>query len=48
MLSSALVALNRNAFVIQDQCETTVDLASRYAASSLDDLDFDELHRAAV
>jgi hypothetical protein len=41
MLSPALVALNRDAFVIQDECETTVDLAGRHAASSLDDLDLD-------
>jgi hypothetical protein len=39
MLSPALVALQRDAFVIQDACETTVDLAGRHAASSLDDLD---------
>jgi len=38
MLSPALVTLNRDAFVIQNQCETTVDLAGRHAASSLDDL----------
>ena len=48
MLSPALVALNRDAFVIQDDCETTVDLAGRHAASSLDDLDLDELNSAAV
>ena len=29
MLSPALVALNRDAFVIEDECETTVDLAGR-------------------
>jgi hypothetical protein len=45
MLSPALVALNRDAFVIQDECETTVDLAGRHAATSLDDLD---LESAAV
>ncbi len=48
MLSPTLVALNRDAFVIQDECETTVDLAGRHAASSLDDLDLDELNSAAV
>jgi hypothetical protein len=48
MLSPALVALNRDAFVIQDECETTVDLAGRDAASSLEDLDLDRLNDAAV
>jgi hypothetical protein len=48
MLSPALVALNRDAFVIQDECETTVDLAGRHAGSSLDDLDLDELNSAAA
>ena len=33
---SPLVALNRDAFVVQDERETTVDLAGRHAASSLD------------
>ena len=42
MLSPALVALNRDVFVIQDECETTVDLAGRDAASSLEDLDLGE------
>ncbi len=41
MLSPALVALNRDAFVIQEECETSVDLAGHRAASSLDDLDLD-------
>ena len=48
MLSPALVDLNRDAFVIQDEVDTTVDLAGRHAASSLDDLDLDELGSAAV
>jgi hypothetical protein len=48
MLSRALVALNHDAFVIQDEGETTVDLASRHAASSPDDLDLDELTSAAA
>ena len=48
MLSPALVALNRDAFLIQGECETTVDLAGRHAATSLDDLDLDELNSAAV
>jgi hypothetical protein len=39
MLSPALVALNRDAFVIREQCEMTVDLAGRDAASSLEDVD---------
>jgi hypothetical protein len=40
--------LARSALVIQDECETTVDLAGRHAPSSLDDLDLDELQSAAV
>ena len=48
MLSPALVALNRDAFVIQDDCETTVDLAGLHAASSLEDLDVEELNSAVV
>ena len=42
MLSPTLVALNRDTFVVQDECETTVDLAGRHAATSLDDLALDE------
>jgi hypothetical protein len=42
MLSPGLVALNRDVFVIQDECETTVNLAGRDAASSLEDLDLGE------
>jgi ParB-like chromosome segregation protein Spo0J len=42
MLSPALVALNRDAFVVQDNSETTVDLAGRHATSSLDDLELGE------
>ncbi|HEY6395931.1 MAG TPA: hypothetical protein VIX82_00610, partial [Solirubrobacteraceae bacterium] len=48
MLSPALVALHRNAFVIQDECETTVDLAGRHAATSLEDLDLDEFKSTVV
>jgi hypothetical protein len=48
MLSPALVDLDRDVFLIEDECETTVDLAGRHTASSLDDLDFDELNGAAV
>ena len=47
MLSPALVTLNLDAFVNQDDCETTVDLAGRNAVSSLDNLDdLDELDSA--
>ena len=48
ILSPALVALNRDAFVIQDERETTVDLADRHTASSLEDLDLDELNSTAA
>jgi hypothetical protein len=44
MLSPALVSLNRDAFVVQGECETTVDLAGREAASNLDDLNLDDLN----
>ena len=33
---------------MQDECDTTVDLAGRHAASSLDDLDLDEPRSAAA
>jgi hypothetical protein len=42
MLSPTLVALNHDAFVIEAEIETTVNLADRQAASSLDDVDLDE------
>ena len=42
MLSPALVDLNRDAFVIEEAIETTVDLAARHAVSSLDDVDLEE------
>jgi hypothetical protein len=48
MLSPALALLHRDAFVIEDESETTVDLAGCQAASSLDDLDLDDLNRAAA
>ena len=48
MLSPALVALNRDAFVTQDHCATTVDLAGRHAATSIEALDLDEFKSAAV
>jgi hypothetical protein len=38
MLSPTLVALNRDAFVIDDGVETTVDLDGHRAASDLDEL----------
>jgi hypothetical protein len=46
MLSPALVEVNRDAFVVEDAIKTTVDLAGRHAASSLEDLD--ELNSTAV
>jgi hypothetical protein len=42
MLSPMLVALNQDAFVIEEEIETTVNLANRQAASDLDDVDLDE------
>jgi hypothetical protein len=41
MLSPALVALNRDAFVVNESAETTVDLDPR-AASDLDELGLDD------
>ena len=41
MLSPALAALNREAFVTEDRIETTVDLEGHRATSSLDDLALD-------
>ena len=38
MLSPALVALNRDAFVIDPSAESTVDLDHHRAASDLDEL----------
>jgi hypothetical protein len=38
MLSPALAALNRDAFVIDESVETTVDLDGHRAASDLDEL----------
>jgi hypothetical protein len=48
MLSPALVALHRDPFAIQAESETTVDLADRHGATTLEDLDLDELNSAAV
>jgi hypothetical protein len=42
MLSPALVARNRDAFVIEQSVETTVDLDGHRAASDLDDLALEE------
>jgi hypothetical protein len=42
MLSPALVALNRDAFVIDERVETTVDLDRHRAASDLDELGLDD------
>ena len=42
MLSPALVALNRDAFVINASAETTVDLDGHRAASDLDELALDD------
>ena len=42
MLSPALVALNRDAFVVDETHETTVDLDGHRAASDLDELDLDD------
>lgn len=42
ILSPSLVALNRDSFVLADETATTVDLAGRRAATSLDTLDLGE------
>ena len=42
MLSPRLVALNRDAFVIDSATETTVDLAAHRGESRLDELDLDD------
>ena len=42
MLSPALVALNRDAFVMDDSVESTVDLDGHRAASDLDELALDD------
>jgi hypothetical protein len=46
MLSPALVALNRDAFVIDEHGDTTVDLEAHRAASDLDDLLLEDDHPA--
>ena len=47
MLSPALVALKRDAFVIDERVETTVDLDGRRAVSDLDELGLEEEANAA-
>ncbi len=42
MLSPALAALHRDNFVVEDETASTVDLAGRHAATSLDELDLGE------
>jgi hypothetical protein len=42
MLSPALVALNRDAFVVDDGVDTTVDLDGHRAASDLEELALDD------
>ena len=42
MLSPALVELNRDAFVVNESAETTVDLDGHRAASDLDELALDD------
>ncbi len=44
MLSPSLIALNRDAFVIDDGNESTVDLNGHRAPSDLDELAFDDEH----
>ena len=48
MLSPALVALNRDAFIIGEPAETTVDLDGHRAASNLDELALDDESGAAA
>jgi hypothetical protein len=42
MLSPAFVGLNRDAFVVDDRAETTVDLDGHRAASDLEELALDD------
>ena len=44
MLSPALVALNRDAFISDERNETTVDLDAHRATSDLDELDLEDEH----
>ena len=47
-LSPALVELNRDAFVVDDSAETTVDLDGHHAASDLEELAVDDEPNADV
>ncbi|MGA2008992.1 MAG: hypothetical protein ABSH51_00450 [Solirubrobacteraceae bacterium] len=42
MLSPALVALNRDAFILDESSQTTVDLEGDRASSDLDELVLDD------
>jgi hypothetical protein len=46
MLSPALVALNREAFVVEERVESTVDLEGHHATSDLDALALGDEHEA--
>ena len=48
MLSPAVAALHRDSLVVEDQRATTVDLAGRRAATSLDGLDLGEPYSEAA
>jgi hypothetical protein len=48
MLSPALVDLNRDAVVIDEELETTVDLDGHRASSGLDELALDDEREAEV
>jgi hypothetical protein len=48
MLSPALVELNRDAFVVNESAETTVDLDHHRAASDLAEVALDDEHDAEV
>ena len=47
MLSPTLVALNHDAFIVDESAQSTVDLDKHRSASDLDELDLDESNRAA-
>jgi hypothetical protein len=48
MLSPALVALNRDAFILDEGAETTVDLDRYRASSDLDEIALDDGQETAV
>jgi hypothetical protein len=48
MLSPALVAMNRDAFILDESMETTVDLDARKATSDLEDLGLGEQSEGEV